>query len=237
MATETERLFSELTSIAKRIAWRINKMSGGLIDEDDALQEAYSWLYSHLNRVDRHRSNGILNADQVISDAMDMALSRWVRREMDAITHIDLRQQVYYTRENVEASLALLWTDEAPAKEADISGIRTQANHARAGTLRAEKADLRRAIKAVTGGRVEAVLMARHCLGMTWEQVGASVGCTPRTARKYSEDAILAITDYLNGLHPVPAEGPGTREVLSNEDAAQVSRGGGVSPDWVQSLS
>ena len=234
MPTHAEERFGHLIRVAQRAGRRAALLSGGILDAEDATQEALLWLVANPKQVERCvGGDGTLYQDALYHYVMDHRIKRWVQSEVKHALRMDPREQAYYTREKVVAYLPSAWVDEGHAPVSE-TGIRVATDHATSGTLRAVAADLQRAIKAVVSARDVPVLFARYALGQTWAEVGASCSAgTERAARGRAERAVEDMVDFLNGLRPVPDDGPGTRRPISNAAARAITDRGGEAADAV----
>lgn len=231
MATDAEKRFADLTKVARRCANYALAVSGGRILFEDAIQEALSWLYAKPRYVEAATDEaGDIYVVGLARTANEKHMRGWARRELAHALGQDLRWQVNYRKEQVEAALPYIWSDERP-QIGNETGIRAATDHATAGNVQALTVDVKRALEECAGTKDSAVLFARYCLGLTWDEAGLLNNSTGSAARARSERCIEDMVDFLNGLHPVRDDGPGTRSAISNDAARAITDRGGEPSD------
>ena len=215
-----------LRRIARRAAGRLHSMSNRVVDQDDATQQAIAWLYSHPKDIEsRLDDEGEIYASDLYYAAM-RHLVPWARREVAQVQRTDLRQQAFYDARKIEALLVHAWAPEG-VTTINESGVRAPKDPATGGLMKAMIADVKRALRSAVIPKDRAILFARYCVGETWAGAGRPHGLGDSAARMRAERAVEDMRDFLNGFRPVPDDGPGTREIMSNATARAITERGG----------
>jgi hypothetical protein len=182
---------------------------------DDMTQEAMTWLVSHPEMVDKNVDpDGELYHHRLYLLTMRhiIPLARAARAALYGAPCDDQK----YTARTIKAVLPSLWSDEHAARpEAEV---RSHADPAVGGNWPALVADVRAAF-ALVGTTDQRILLCRYGLALTWDASGTRAGVSEGAARVRADRAIVAMTDWLNGVYVDTFEPVGTRRTESNARA------------------
>lgn len=161
-------------------------------DEDAARR-----LYAQAARPMEMLAGGITGDQSLAQDAAQSALLRFMRTPVDAVDRVDA---------------ALPWL-LAITRNAAINLVRTESRRTKrerayvpaAPEANAADERLRQAIGALRTEHREVIIL-RHCIGLTWEQIGAALGITDRGASTRHKAAVDALHARMSTNTPNIAE-------------------------------
>lgn len=224
-------------------ALELQRKFGESSDVEELESWAWIWLGEHPSNVRQYWYTATdgetkFGYRQFTRDVRRVMVTE-ARRSRAQSAGYEPEDEVFYTPRQVEQWLPNVWHTEVLASmgTVDDGQPRARIDPSEGGDSMAASTDVRAAYRAVVNprGNWEQALMRIYAFGYTHEEAASELGVSRQQVGKWVSSALRAICHRLNDAEPLAAEdqrrpgftwadGPGTRQAMSNEQAIAALR-------------